>query len=86
MTKETREYLRNNRLLMKVKHSNGSIYPFTFSARTDAYGKDRIIVNTYNEKDKISNTLAHTLNVEEILNSLVEKPYMVEDINWYYRI
>ena len=86
LKKNVREYLRNNRLLMKVKHSNGSIYPFTFSARTDAFGKDRILVNTYNEKDKTSNTLTHTLSVEEILNGLVEKPYMVEDINWYYRI
>ena len=41
---------------------------------------------TSHEKDKKSNTLTHTLSVEEILNGLVEKPYMVEDINWYYRI
>ena len=86
LKKNAREYLRNNRLFMRVRHSNGSIYPFTFSARTDAFGKDRILVNTYNEKEKKSNSLTHTLSVEEILNGLVEKPYMIEDINWYYRI
>ena len=86
LKKNVREYLRNNRLLMKVKHSNGYIYPFTFSARTSAYGKDRVIVNDYFEKEKRSGKLAHTISIEELVSGLTEVPKMVEDINWYYTI
>lgn len=86
LKKNVREYLRNNRLLMKVKHSNGYIYNFTFSARTKMGTADCMIVNDYSEKDGKSGLLAHTLKITEILNGLIEVPKMIEDINWYYRI
>ena len=86
LKKNVREYLRNNRLLMKVKNPNGHIYPFTFSARDTSWGKDCFIVNQYNEKEKKSGQLAHTMRIEDILGGLIEVPKMVEDINWYYTI
>lgn len=86
LKKNVREYLRNNRLLMKVKHSNGSIYPFTFSARTKMGNTDSFIVNQYDEKLKKSGSLAHTIKVMDIVGGLVETPIMVEDINWYYKV